>query len=90
MITKIKYQFFKLHIRNRMIHKLLDYRTGHVLHDSVVDVTGDDGDSDNVSTVVNNVSNLFVFYSHNILSIDLQQVVVNKQTISCCRGINRN
>ena len=65
-----------------MIHQLLNNRAGHVLHNVTVDVAGDDGDGDDVSALVNDATNLLVFDPHNILSINLQQIVVNQQTIS--------
>ena len=73
-----------------MIHQLLNNGAGHVLHNVAVDVAGDDGDSDNVPALVNDASNLLVFDTNNILSVDLQQIVVNQQSISGCRGVNGN
>jgi len=73
-----------------VIHQLLNNRTGHVLHDVAVDVAGDDGDRDNVPALVNDASNLLVFDTNNILSVNLQQIVVNQQSISSSRGVNGN
>lgn len=60
-----------------MIHQFLDNAARHVLHDEAVDSGGDDGDRDDVPALVNDVANLLVLDAHNILTVDLQQVVVH-------------
>ena len=77
-----------LNLRNRVIHQLLDDTAGHVLHDVLVDGAGDDGNSDDVSTLVDDLTNLLVFDPHHILTIDLQQVVIYQESIPGCRGVH--
>ena len=42
-----------------------------------VDVAGDDGDGDDVPALVDDATNLLVFDTNNILSVNLQQIVIN-------------
>ena len=60
-----------------MIHQLLDDRAGHVLHDVTVDHSGDDGDGDDLASLLDDGPDLFVFNAHHVLTIDLQQVVID-------------
>lgn len=55
-----------------------------------VDVAGDDGDGDDVPALVDDATNLLVFDSNNILPVDLQQIVINQQSISSCWGVHSN
>ena len=55
-----------------------------------VDVAGDDGDGDDVPALVDDAPNLLVFDSNNILPVDLQQIVINQQSISSCGGVHGN
>ena len=84
-ITKELTQVTRIsNLRNRVIHQLLDDTAGHVLHDVLVDGAGDDGNSDDVSTLVDDLTNLLVFDPHHILTIDLKQVVIYQESIPGC------
>ena len=76
-----------LDIRYGVVHQLLDDGTGHVLHDVTVDYGGDDGDGDDVAALIDNVPNLFVFDADYVLAVDLEQVVVDQQPVTGCRGV---
>ena len=73
-----------------MVHQLLDDRTGHVLHDVTVDYGGDDGDGDDVAALIDNAPNLFIFDTDYVLTVDLQQIVVDQQPVAGGRGIHGN
>ena len=56
---------------------------GHLLfHDAIVDIGGDDGDGDDVATLLDHQPNVLVLHPHHVLPVDLQQVVGGQQTIS--------
>ena len=77
-----------LGIGNRMVHQLPDHGAGHVLHDVVVDVGGDDGHSDHLAPGLDDAPDVLVSDPNHILAIDLQQVVINQEPISGRRGVN--
>ena len=77
-----------LGIGNRVVHQLPDHGAGHVLHDVVVDVGGDDGHSDHLAPGLNDAPDVLVSDPNHILAIDLQQVVINQEPISGRRGVN--
>ena len=77
-----------LGIRNRVVHQLPDHGAGHVLHDVVVDVGGDDGHGDHLAPGLNDAPDVLVSDANHILSVDLQQVVINQEPISGRRGVN--
>ena len=71
-----------------MVHQLLYHRAGHVLHDVTVDHSGDDGDGDDLATLLDDGPDFFIFNPHDVLPIDLQEVVIDEETISGSRGIH--
>ena len=71
-----------------MVHQLLYHRAGHVLHDVTVDHSGDDGDGDDLATLLDDGPDFFIFNPHDVLPIDLQEVVIDEKTVSGSRGIH--
>ena len=61
-----------LGVRNRVVHQLPDHGAGHVLHDVVVDVGGDDGHGDNLTPCVNDAPDVLVANANHVLAVDLQ------------------
>ena len=64
-----------------MVHQLLYHGAGHVLHDVAVHHSGDDGHSDDLAALLYDGPDLFVFNAHHVLTIDLQQVVIDLEII---------
>ena len=61
-----------LGVRNRVVHQLPDHGAGHVLHDVVVDVGGDDGHGDHFAPRVDDAPDVLVADADNILTVDLK------------------
>ena len=55
-----------------MVHQLPDHGAGHVLHDVVVDVGGDDGHGDHLASRVNDATDVLVANANHVLAVDLQ------------------
>ena len=50
-----------------MVHQLLYHGAGHVLHDVTVHYSGDDGDGDDLSAMLDDGPDLFILDTHHIL-----------------------
>ena len=50
-----------------MVHQLLYHGAGHVLHDVTVHHSGDDGDGDDLSAMLDNGPDLFILDAHHVL-----------------------
>ena len=71
-----------------MIHQLLDDGARHVLHDVTVDHSGDDGDGDDVAALLDDAPDLLVLDADHVLAVDLQQVVIDQQSVAGRRGVH--
>ena len=56
----------------------------------IVYVGRNDGNSDHISALINDVPDIFILNTNHILSVNLQQVVINQKTISGSWGIHGN
>ena len=59
-------------------------------HYMIVDVGGNDGYRYHIASFINNVADVFIFDTDNILTIHLQQVVIDQEAISCGWWVNRD
>ena len=60
-----------------MVHQLLYHGAGHVLHDVAVHHSGDDGDGDDLPSLIDDGPDLFIFNPHHVLSVHLQEVMID-------------
>ena len=60
-----------------MVHQLLYHGAGHVLHDVAVHHSGDDGDGDDLASLLDDGPDLFVFNAHHVLPVHLEEVVID-------------
>jgi len=54
----------------------------------VVDEGGDDGDGDDVAPLVNILADLLVLHTDNILTVDLEKVVVDEEPVPGGWGVH--
>ena len=71
-----------------MIHQLLYNGAGHVLHDVAVDHGGYDGDGYHVAALQDDVPDLLILDAHDVLAVNLQQVVVDQQSVPGSGGVH--
>ena len=56
----------------------------------IVNIRGNDGNSDDVAALIDDVPDVLILHTDNILTIDLKEIMVHQETIPCSRGVNSN
>ena len=77
-----------LGVRDRVVHQLSNHRAGHVLHDVVVNVGGDDSHCDDLAPGLDNAPDVLIADANHVLSVDFKKVVIDQETIPCSGGVN--